>query len=89
VLPTPGARVQIAIDPGGLEVAESSGREAAALTGRIDSVEQRRDRCRLRVRLACGQALRADITLAEYQQTGANLGSEVALSFAASSVRLV
>lgn len=59
------------------------------VTGRIESIRQQQDSCRLRVRLSTGQKMRVDLPLSEYHRLGLNLGVTVRVMPANRAIRLV
>lgn len=81
--------VEIAVDAERLRVVPASLETAGELVGEIESVEQRRGRCRLLVRLAAGQGVWAEMPLGEYRRLGLNLGMSVGLELGAKAVRLI
>jgi tungstate transport system ATP-binding protein len=88
-LPLAEAAVDIAIDACRVRIVAAQSDTAAALVGQIESIRQQKDRCRLRLRVSDGIELRAEMSIAEYQQLGVNLGTSVAISFAERAVRLI
>lgn len=102
-LPDGKVRVQIAIDAGRWQVApvddedrrmdvapdSKTPAQARAVTGRIVSIRQHRESCRLRVRLTGREQIRLDMPISEYQRLGLNLGATVRLNPAAGAVRVL
>jgi len=90
--PEPGdmeTSVEIAVDADRLKVVPATSETAGDLVGQIESVQERRGRCRLLVRLAAGQGLQAEMPMAEYLRLGLNLGMSVGLEIGAKAVRLI
>lgn len=81
--------VEIAVDADRLEVFPATSEAARELAGQIESVQERRGRCRLLVRLAAGQGLNAEMPMAEYRQLGLNLGMSVELEVGPNAVRVI
>ncbi len=86
--------VQIIIDAARLLVVPASAESitdaaAGGLRGRIESIRQHGDRCRLRVHLVGGQTVRAELSVSEYQRLGVNLRTTVQIEVAPGAVRLV
>jgi len=85
--------VQLAIDADRVRVVataedvQPSG--AATLTATVESVRRHGDRCRLRIGLTGGETIRAEMSLADYQQYGINLGTRVRLVLGDGSLRTV
>jgi tungstate transport system ATP-binding protein len=80
--------VRIAIDARQVRIATAES-GAAALIGQIESIRQQKDRCRLRLRVREGVELRAEMSTAEYQRLGVNLGTSVSISFGKEAVRVI
>jgi ABC-type sulfate/molybdate transport systems ATPase subunit len=87
--PSPDASVRIAIDAERLELLPEHEAAACPLVGRIESVDQHQDRCRLMIRLKTGQRLCAIVSESDYALLGLNLGRTVGLRFAEQSVRVI
>jgi len=88
-LPESDTPVEIAIDAGRVRVIPCADEEEAPLTGKVDSIRQQRQRCRLRVRLAGGEEMRAETPIADFQRLGVTLGTTVRLELAAGAVRVI
>jgi tungstate transport system ATP-binding protein len=82
------AAVDIAIDARQVRIATAES-GTAALIGQIESIRQQKDRCRLRLRVREGVELRAEMSTAEYQRLGVNLGTSVSISFGKEAVRVI
>ena len=95
--PTSETTMQIAIDTCRIQVipvAEEgdpakAARHGEAAHGRIESIRQQQDSCRLRVRLSGGQKMRVDVPLCDYHRLELNLGVTVRLKLAEGAVRLL
>jgi tungstate transport system ATP-binding protein len=87
--PSLDAPVRIAIDAERLQVFPEHEPAACFLGGRIESVDQHRDRYRLMVRLEAGQRLWASVSQTDYERLGLNLGRSVGLRLADQSVRIL
>lgn len=91
--PPAGAAIQIAIDTRRLEmvpVTEDAGEGyAPGPIGRIQSIRQQQDSCRLRVRLEGGHKMRVDVPVSEYQRLGLNLGVTVRIKPTQGAIRLM
>jgi len=83
-----GSTVDIAVDACGVQIAAAED-GASGLAGRIESLRQQKDRCRLRLRVGEGVELRAEMSLDEYQRLAVNLGTAVSISFTEGAVRVI
>jgi hypothetical protein len=77
------------VDAERLEVLPEHQASALPLGGRIESVDQHRDRCRLMIRLKTGQPLCAIVSQTDYDRLALNLGRTVGLRLADRSVRVI
>jgi energy-coupling factor transporter ATP-binding protein EcfA2 len=80
--------VQIAVNPAGLEVLPASD-AAGALRGKIESVRQLNEKCRLTIRVAGDHRLRAEMPISEYLRQEFNLGTAVELRLGKGAVHVV
>jgi ABC-type sulfate/molybdate transport systems ATPase subunit len=91
--PSGKTTVEIAIDAGKLRVIPTGESELPAdaqpLTGRIESVRQSQNGCRLRIRLCQGQQVRAEMPLVELQRLKLGPGMSVRLELEPKAVRIV
>jgi tungstate transport system ATP-binding protein len=88
-VPDSAADVQIALDPQRVQVAAGAGEGATSARGRIESVEQTRGRCRLRLRLSGGGLLHAEMSVPDYERLGLNLGVSVGVRIGEAAIRLL
>ena len=86
---TAGTAVDIAIDACRVRIVAAEDGPPAALVGQIESIRQQKDRCRLRLRVAEGIELRAEMSIAEYQRLGVNLGTAVSISLGENAARII
>jgi ABC-type sulfate/molybdate transport systems ATPase subunit len=83
-----GRRVRVAIDPTGVEVMPGPAVEGV-LCGEIDAVRRSHEHCRLTIRIAPMQHLRAEMPFAEYSRQKLNLGSAVQLKIRSAAIRVI
>ena len=91
--PETAAPVEIAIDAARLQISavatEEVSQEGHTMAGHIESVRQRSSGCRLRIRLAGGQQIRAEMSLAEYGRLGLRPELPVRIDLGRGAVRVV
>ncbi len=88
--------VEIAIDSARLDVlpvtssdTPGAGLPSTGLLGRLESIRQKQETCRLRIRLESGEELRAEMSLGKYQQSGIQFGSQVELRLGQAAIRVL
>jgi hypothetical protein len=81
--------IRIALDAERLEILPGQAASDRHLAGTIESVHQRRDRCRVVVRLQTSQAVTATLPQSDYARLGLNIGSSVCLRLAEGALRII
>ena len=81
--------VRIALDADRLDVLPGQSASDDQLAGTVESVHQRRDRCRVVVKLPSGQGVTASLAQADYERLCLNVGSTVGLRLAEGALRVV
>ena len=84
-----GSPVRIAIEADRLEILPGQSGCDRHLSGTIESVQERRDRCHIMVRLQTGHSITAIIPEADYAVLGLNIGSPVALRLGKQALRVI
>jgi len=86
---SPEQPVRVALDPDRVEIVPGKAPGAFPLGGKIETVYQHQDRCRVIVRLDTGQSVCASLAQTDYNRFGLNLGREVSLRLAEQAVRVI
>jgi ABC-type sulfate/molybdate transport systems ATPase subunit len=81
--------IRIALDAERLDILPGQAASDCQLAGTIESVHQRRDRCRVVVRLQTSQQVTATLPQSDYARLGLNVGSRVCLRLAEGALRVI